>query len=126
MATVKPVTGEETKTKPTYENTSIHVDNIVKNTQKQLGYSNVTPAFEYIVKNFDMNDRIKKPAINAASDSINIMADRTKDIVKNSGASDKDKNDAIQYLNIIKNKADFIIKTNNERLMPNFPNLTEK
>ena len=114
---------DKVKEKAAYANASMAITKIVKDKQKELESSTNTVAFEYIIKNFDLYEKIKKPRFNNDANAIILITDDVKEIIKNSSISENDRYIINQNLDNIKYYSEDIKKINEDTFMPSFPNL---
>lgn len=126
MALAKDVTNSQIREKATYEDTPMYVANMVKDKQKELGSSTLTPALVYIVVNQNNFEKIIKPSVNSDVNAIINNANNAESIVEYSSMSDDDKNFVNQHLDQIKDYSKHIKESINNEYMPKFSNLVKK
>ena len=125
MAVAKDVTNSQIREKPTYENTSMHVANIVKDKQKELGSSTLTPAFVTMIINQNNFEKIIRPSVNSDIDAIVNNTDSIESVVNYSSISNDDKVLVNYYLSQTKNHLEHIKDSINTEYVPTFSSLVK-
>lgn len=126
MALAKEITNSQIREKATYEDTPMYVANMVKDKQKELGSSTLTPALIYIVVNQNNFEKIIKPSVNSDINAIVNNANNAESIIRYSSMSDDDKVFVNQHLKQIKDYSEHIKESINNEYMPKFPALIKK
>lgn len=126
MGLAKEVTNTQVREKPTYEDVPMYVANMVKDKQKELGSSSLTPAFVYIIVNQNNFEKSIKPSVNSDVNAIINNTNNAESIIEYSSMSDDDKIFVNQHLDQIKYYSKHIKESINNVYMPKFSSLIKK